>query len=48
MSAELTFDSTAALVENIEGNGECFDFTITYPGFGQEGRGSISAAAPCC
>lgn len=43
MSAELSFDSTAALIENVRGNGACFDFTITYPGFGQEGRGSISA-----
>lgn len=41
MAAELSFDSTAALVDNVKGDGECFDFTITYPGFGQEGRGSL-------
>ena len=42
-SAELMFDSTAVLIENVKGNGTCFDYTVTYPGFGQEGRGSISA-----
>jgi hypothetical protein len=42
MSAELSFDSTAVLVENVRDNGGCFDFTVTYPGFGQEGRGSLS------
>lgn len=42
LSAELTFDSTAVLIENVADNGKCFDFTVTYPGFGQEGRGSIS------
>ncbi|MCC7382839.1 MAG: PHB depolymerase family esterase [Deltaproteobacteria bacterium] len=39
---ELTFDSTAVLMENVRDNGACFDFTITFPGFGQEGRGKIS------
>jgi hypothetical protein len=29
------------LIENVRDNGECFDFTITFPGFGQEGRGKI-------
>ena len=43
-SAELEFASTAALVANVRGDGECFDFTITYPGFGQEGRGSLTNA----
>jgi hypothetical protein len=43
MAAELTFDSTASLIENVKGNGTCFDFTITYPGFAQEGRGSLSS-----
>jgi hypothetical protein len=42
MAAELTFDSTAALVENVRDDGACFDFTITFPGFAQEGRGSLS------
>jgi hypothetical protein len=43
VSAELTFDSTAVIVENVQGNGECFDFNITYAGFAQEGRGALSA-----
>lgn len=42
MSSELGFDSTAVLIENVKDNGACFDFTVTYPGFGQEGRGSLS------
>lgn len=37
----LSFASTHHLVENVQGNAECFDFTITYPGFAQEGRGKI-------
>src|SRR5688572_21158666 len=43
LSGEASFDSTAVLIENVEGQAECFDFTITYPGFGQEGRGRINA-----
>lgn len=39
----LEFASTAVVVTNVQGNGECFDVTATYPGFGQEGRGRISA-----
>ena len=42
MSTELKFDSTSYLVENVEGDAECFDFTVTYTGFGQEGRGRIT------
>ena len=42
MSTELKFDSTSYLVENIEGDAECFDFTVTYTGFGQEGRARIT------
>lgn len=42
MAAELMFDSTAVLLENARDNGGCFDFTITFPGFGQEGRGALS------
>lgn len=38
----LTFSSTAALIENVAGNGTCFDFTITYTGFSQEGRGAFA------
>jgi poly(hydroxyalkanoate) depolymerase family esterase len=43
VSGEASFDSTAVLIENVEGDASCFDFTITYPGFGQEGRGEIDA-----
>ncbi len=43
LSGEASFDSTAVLIENVGGDAECFDFTITYPGFGQEGRGTINA-----
>ena len=42
VAGELMFDSTLHVVENITGNAECFDFTVTYAGFGQEGRGMIS------
>lgn len=41
LSGEASFVSTAVLVEKVEGDAECFDFTITYAGFGQEGRGRI-------
>lgn len=39
--ALLEFTSTAVLIENVQGNGECFDITMTYPGFSQEGRGAV-------
>ncbi|MEQ9499764.1 MAG: hypothetical protein RIT81_22995 [Deltaproteobacteria bacterium] len=38
----LTFDTTASRIENVRDDGGCFDITLTYAGFGQEGRGSIS------
>ena len=40
--SDLVFDTTAALIENVEPGGGCFDITLTYAGFGQEGRGAIS------
>jgi len=40
---ELSFDSTAILIENV--TSDCFDFTATYVGFGQEGRASITEAS---
>ncbi|MFN3202864.1 MAG: hypothetical protein ACE366_31010 [Bradymonadia bacterium] len=43
VSNMLMFDSTGHSISNIEGNGECFDFDITYVGFAQEGRGRIAA-----
>lgn len=39
----LTFSSTAILIENVTGNGECFDVTATYAGFAQQGRAKFSA-----
>jgi hypothetical protein len=42
-SNEMTFASTTALVENVASDGSCFDFTVTYTGFQQEGRGYLSA-----
>lgn len=38
----LEFASTAVLIEDVRGGGECFDVTVTYPGFGQEGRARIA------
>jgi hypothetical protein len=43
-STELSFSSVSHLIENIDGDAECFDFTISYAGFSQEGRGSIDEA----
>lgn len=37
-----SFTSTAVLVENVKGNAECFDITITFVGFKQVGRGMLS------
>jgi hypothetical protein len=39
----LTFNSTTVLIENVKNNAECFDITVTYAGFTQEGRASIAA-----
>lgn len=38
----LSFNTTSALIENVGAGGRCFDITLTYSGFGQEGRGSFS------
>lgn len=38
-----TFSTTNVLIENVQGDGECFDVLFTYTGFAQEGRGKISA-----
>jgi hypothetical protein len=37
------FSSNTVLIENVQGNAECFDITVTYTGFSQEGRGKIAA-----
>lgn len=42
ISNTLMFSSTGHSFANVEGNGDCFDFNITYAGFGQEGRGRIT------
>lgn len=38
----LEFTSVAVLVENVKEDGSCFDITVTYNGFSQQGRGQIS------
>jgi len=43
VGSPLTFTSTAILIENVSGNGDCFDVTATYTGFAQAGRGKFSA-----
>jgi len=40
---DVAFSTTAVLIENVQADARCFDITLTYAGFGQEGRGSISA-----
>lgn len=42
VAGTLSFSSTNVLIENVQGDGECFDVTFTYTGFVQEGRGRIS------
>lgn len=42
IAGTLSFSSTNALIENVQGDGECFDVTFTYTSFVQEGRGRIS------
>lgn len=39
----VVFNTTAVLIENVRDDGGCFDITLTYSGFGQEGRGTVSA-----
>lgn len=41
-ATEQTFSTTNVLIENIQGDGECFDVLFTYTSFQQEGRGRIS------
>lgn len=36
------FTSNTVLIENVQGNATCFDLTVTYTGFAQEGRGKFS------
>jgi hypothetical protein len=37
----LSFTSTAVLIENVQGDGECFDVSVSYPGFKQVGRAKL-------
>jgi hypothetical protein len=39
----LNFTSTTSLIENVKADASCFDISITYTGFKQVGRGSLSA-----
>jgi len=39
----LSFTSTVVSIENVQGQGECFDVAFTFPGFRQVGRGRFSA-----
>lgn len=36
------YNSKAVLVDNVQDNGQCFDITIDYTTFGEEGRGTMS------
>jgi len=38
----LTFTTQSVLIENVEGNADCFDVFINYGSFQQEGRADIS------
>lgn len=37
-----SFDTTSSKLENVRDDGGCFDLTLTYAGFGQEGRGGFT------
>jgi hypothetical protein len=39
---ELKAATTNVLIENVQGDGECFDVLFTYTGYQQEGRGKVS------
>lgn len=41
--SDVAFSTTAVLIENVKDDGGCFDITLTYAGFGQEGRGAVAA-----
>jgi hypothetical protein len=42
-STDVTFASKTYLIDNVQGDAECFDFTVSYGSFAQEGRGAITA-----
>jgi len=37
-----SFSSTPVLIDNVMGNGSCFDVTVDYGAFGEEGRGQMA------
>jgi hypothetical protein len=43
ISNNLTFDSTTVAIDNVATDGSCFDVTVTYTGFKQEGRAVVAA-----
>jgi hypothetical protein len=43
LGTPLNFSSSTVLIENVAGNATCFDITVTYTGFSQEGRAAFSA-----
>jgi hypothetical protein len=43
ISGPAHFVASNTLIENIAADGSCFDVTYSYNGFGQEGRGKLSA-----
>lgn len=45
VSKTASFDSLTTSIANVEGNGTCFDLTVTYTGFSQEGRAAFNADA---
>lgn len=41
-TATTTFASTDVLLDNVQDNGRCFDITVNYGTFSEEGRGSMA------
>jgi len=41
-TATTTFSSTDVILDNVQDNGRCFDITVNYGRFSEEGRGRIS------
>lgn len=39
----ITFETTSVLIENVANDGSCFDITLTFEHFAEQGRGHISA-----
>jgi hypothetical protein len=41
----VTFNSTTVLIENVEGTGDCFDVSVNFGSFAQEGRAAFNGGA---